>query len=182
MLFIVNDFNCPSFVQYGQFLTMYWLKIKIINMLSCSVLRACQVVGKRSRHKRSRVKYVTPVFKVISRVFRRYLEVYLQFLKISPNVHQIQARKSPLRNSVRWPTFCVSSSPSSSCSNSDYSTIICLCLGAYSKPFFLVSHFKIKLFPMFSIAIDRISKYRTQARARGRSGEQTLSWTNWLVQ
>ena len=60
MLFIVNDFNCPSFLQYGQFLTMYWLKIKIINMLSCSVLRACQVVGKRSRHKRSRVKYVTP--------------------------------------------------------------------------------------------------------------------------
>ena len=59
MLFIVNDFNCPSFVQYGQFLTMYWLKIKIINMLSCSVLRAFQVVGKRSRHKRSRVKYVT---------------------------------------------------------------------------------------------------------------------------
>ena len=61
-------------------------------------------------------------------------------------------------------------------------TVICLCLGAYRKPIFLVLHLKIKLFPMFSITIDLVGKYRTQATARRRSRERTLSWTNWLVQ
>ena len=61
-------------------------------------------------------------------------------------------------------------------------TVICLCLGAYRKPVFLVLHLKIKLFPMFSITIDLVGKYRTQATARRRSRERTLSWTNWLVQ
>ena len=65
---------------------------------------------------------------------------------------------------------------------SDYWTVICLCLGAYRKPIFLVLHLKIKLFPMFSITIDLVGKYRTQATARRRSRERTLSWTNWLVQ
>ena len=60
--------------------------------------------------------------------------------------------------------------------------VICLCLGAYRKPIFLVLHLKIKLFPMFSITIDLVGKYRTQATARRRSRERTLSWTNWLVQ
>ena len=87
-----------------------------------------------------------------------------------------------LRYSVRWPSFCASSSSSSSCSNSDYWTVIWLCLGAYRKPIFLVLHLKIKLFPMFSITIDLVGKYRTQATARRRSRERTLSWTNWLVQ
>ena len=50
------------------------------------------------------------------------------------------------------------------------------------KPIFLVLHLKIKLFPMFSITIDLVGKYRTQATARRRSRERTLSWTNWLVQ
>ena len=62
------------------------------------------------------------------------------------------------------------------------SPVICLCLGAYRKPIFLVLHLKIKLFPMFSITIDLVGKYRTQATARRRSRERTLSWTNWLVQ
>ena len=61
-------------------------------------------------------------------------------------------------------------------------TVTCLCLGAYRKPIFLVLHLKIKLFPMFSITIDLVGKYRTQATARGRIRERTLSWTNWLVQ
>ena len=60
--------------------------------------------------------------------------------------------------------------------------VICLYLGAYRKPIFLVLHLKIKLFPMFSITIDLFGKYRTQATARRRSRERTLSWTNWLVQ
>ena len=46
--------------------------------------------------------------------------------------------------------------------------VICLCLGAYRKPIFLVLHLKIKLFPMFSITIDLGGKYRTQATARRR--------------
>ena len=60
--------------------------------------------------------------------------------------------------------------------------VICLCLGAYRKPIFLVLHLKIKLFPMFSLTIDLVGKYRTQATARRRSRERTLSSTNWLVQ
>ena len=60
--------------------------------------------------------------------------------------------------------------------------VIYLCLGAYRKPIFLVLHLKIKSFPMFSITIDLVGKYRTQATARRRSRERTLSWTNWLVQ
>ena len=60
--------------------------------------------------------------------------------------------------------------------------VICLCLGAYRKPIFLVLHLKIKWFAMFSITIDLVGKYRTQATARRRSRERTLSWTNWLVQ
>ena len=59
--------------------------------------------------------------------------------------------------------------------------VICLCLGAYRKPIFLVLHLKIKLFSMFFITIDLVGKYRTQATARRRSRERTLSWTNWLV-
>ena len=47
-------------------------------------------------------------------------------------------------------------------------SVICLCLGAYRKPIFLVLHLKIKLFPMFSITIDLVGKYRTQATARRR--------------
>ena len=43
--------------------------------------------------------------------------------------------------------------------------VIRLCLGAYRKPIFLVLHLKIKLFPMFSIKIDLVGKYRTQATA-----------------
>ena len=46
--------------------------------------------------------------------------------------------------------------------------VICLCLGACRKPIFLVLHLKIKLFPMFSITIDLVGKYRTQATARRR--------------
>ena len=61
-------------------------------------------------------------------------------------------------------------------------SVICLCLGAYRKTIFLVLHLKIKLFPMFSITIDLVGKYRTQATARRRSRERTLTWTNWLVQ
>ena len=46
-----------------------------------------------------------------------------------------------------------------------YWTVICLCSGAYRKPIFLVLHLKIKLFPMFSVTIDLVGKYRTQATA-----------------
>ena len=60
--------------------------------------------------------------------------------------------------------------------------VICLCLGAYIKPIFLVLHLKIKLFPMFSITIDLVGKYRTQATARRRKTRRISSWTNCLVQ
>ena len=43
--------------------------------------------------------------------------------------------------------------------------VICLCLGAYRKPIFLVLHLKNSFFPMFCIIIDLVGKYRTQATA-----------------
>ena len=51
-----------------------------------------------------------------------------------------------------------------------------------SKPFFLVLHFKIKLFPNFSIPIHLIGKYEAQATATRQGRERTLSWTNRLAQ
>ena len=62
----------------------------------------------------------SPNFQSNFKGFWRYLEVYLQIFKISATFHEIQARNSPLRNSVCWPSFYALSSSSLSCSNPDY--------------------------------------------------------------
>ena len=108
----------------------------------------------------ARLELRSPRFKVISRVF---LEVFGRI----PSILQSFSNFS-LNSSKELTIMEQSSSSSSSCSNSDYWTVICLCLGAYRKPIFLVLHLKIKLFPMFSITIDLVGKYRTQATARRR--------------
>ena len=126
----------------------------------------------------ARLELRFPRFKVISRVFRgiwkdtfnssKFLQLFIKFKQGTHHYGTAYAGPAFARRPRRRRT--------------DYWTVICLCLGAYRKPIFLVLHLKIKLFPMFSITIDLVGKYRTQATARRRSRERTLSWTNWLVQ